>query len=79
MLASSPVFRRQQFLIRVFGGYADRIRPRRMQQVKSMGGGTALEADAESILRAVTPTLDPNRHKGQAGELSNPNSCIILM
>lgn len=29
----------------------------------------ALEADAENILRAITPTLDLARHKGQAGKL----------
>lgn len=30
----------------------------------------AAEADAEHILRKITPSLDPNRHKGQAGKCS---------
>lgn len=28
-----------------------------------------LEADAVSIIKSITPTLDPSRHKGQAGIL----------
>lgn len=35
-----------------------------------MPEGMALEADAENILRAITPTLDLARHKGQAGNLT---------
>lgn len=41
-----------------------------MQQTKAMSG-TAFEADSENILRAITPNLDPSKHKGQAGELAN--------
>ena len=55
MLASPAVFRRQEFLIRCLG-------------VKSMAGSTS-EADAENILRAITPSLDHSKHKGQAGKL----------
>ena len=40
-----------------------------MQQTKAMSG-TAFEADSENILRAITPNLDPSKHKGQAGELA---------
>lgn len=69
MLASSAVLRRQQFLIRTLGGYSDQIHLKRMQQTKAMSG-TALEADAENILRAITPNLDPSKHKGQAGVLA---------
>lgn len=76
MLASSAVFRRQEFLIRCLGGYSDpHPHQKRMQQVKSMGG-QSLEADAENILRAITPTLDPSRHKGQAGMYLYTFSCI---
>lgn len=67
MLASSAVFRRQQFLIRSIGGYSDHIEPRRMQDIRSMSG-TAFEADAENVMREITPVLDPSKHKGQAGE-----------
>ncbi|GAB2266512.1 hypothetical protein Dimus_001516 [Dionaea muscipula] len=35
----------------------------------------AIEADAISILRAITPTLDPTRHKGQAGKVAVIGGC----
>ena len=76
LASSAAVLRRQQFLIRSLGGYTDQTTQRRMQQVNSMSG-TALEADSETILRAITPTLDPNRHKGQAGELIKNSASII--
>ncbi|KAK2646930.1 hypothetical protein Ddye_022125 [Dipteronia dyeriana] len=73
--SSAAVLRRQQFLIRSLGGgYTDQTTQRRMQQVNSMSG-TALEADFESILRAITPILDPNRHKGQAGKIAVIGGC----
>ena len=70
MLDSSAVFRRQRFLIRTLGGYTDQTHQKRMQQTMALSG-TAFEADAENILRAITPTFDPSKHKGQAGELAN--------
>ncbi|KAI4345581.1 hypothetical protein L6164_012689 [Bauhinia variegata] len=70
MLASSPVFRRQQFLIRSLGGASDhQIHFAKMKDLKSV------EADAESILRAITPPLDPSRHKGQAGKIAVIGGC----
>ncbi|TXG71964.1 hypothetical protein EZV62_000543 [Acer yangbiense] len=39
--------------------------------------GTALVADSESILRAITPILDPNRHKGQAGKIAVIGGCRV--
>ncbi|KAK1563122.1 hypothetical protein Q3G72_022683 [Acer saccharum] len=39
--------------------------------------GTALEADSESILKAITPILDPNRHKGQAGKIAVIGGCCV--
>lgn len=78
MLASSAVFRRQQFLIRSLGGYTDHPLQKRMQEVKSMGG-PSLEADAENILRAITPTLDPSRHKGQAGMHIYPHMVLCMV
>ncbi|KAK9992527.1 hypothetical protein SO802_027512 [Lithocarpus litseifolius] len=74
MLASSAVFRRQQFLIRTLGGYTDQTHLKRMQQTKAMSG-TAFEADSENILRAITPNLDPSKHKGQAGKIAVIGGC----
>lgn len=77
MLGSSAVFRRQQFLIRTLGGYTNQTHHKRIQQTKAMSG-IALEADAEHILRAITPTLDPIKHKGQAGELAKSSFLLSL-
>ncbi|ONI28644.1 hypothetical protein PRUPE_1G152800 [Prunus persica] len=77
MLASSPVLRRQQFLIRCLGDYSDQntnTHQKRMQGIK-FTSGASLEADAENVLRAITPTLDPNRHKGQAGKIAVIGGC----
>ncbi|KAM3707413.1 hypothetical protein ACJW31_02G023000 [Castanea mollissima] len=74
MLPSSAVLRRQQFLIRTLGGYSNQTHLKRMQQTKAMSG-TALEADAENILRAITPNLDPSKHKGQAGKIAVIGGC----
>lgn len=57
-ILASSVPRRQQFLIRCVGGSTDQ---RDMQALRS------LEVDSQSIIRAITPALDPTRHKGQAG------------
>ncbi|GAB2215787.1 hypothetical protein Drorol1_Dr00020188 [Drosera rotundifolia] len=35
----------------------------------------AIEADAVSILRSITPTLDPTKHKGQAGKVAVIGGC----
>ncbi|GLT78440.1 hypothetical protein SLA2020_499760 [Shorea laevis] len=78
MLASSAVLRRQQFLIRALGvgggGHGGISHHRTMQAVKCMSG-TSLEADADAILRAITPTLDRSRHKGQAGKVAVVGGC----
>ncbi|KAL6293356.1 hypothetical protein ACE6H2_001498 [Prunus campanulata] len=77
MLASSPALRRQQFLIRSLGDYSDQntnTHQKRMQGI-NFTSGASLEADAEKVLRAITPTLDPNRHKGQAGKIAVIGGC----
>lgn len=76
MLASSAVLRRQQFWIRSLGirDYGVISNRRRLQGIKSMSG-SAIEADAEAILRAITPTLDRSRHKGQAGKIAVVGGC----
>ena len=61
LLASSPVLRRQQFLIRSLGLGVGGIK---------MHNQNSVEADSETILRAITPSLDLSRHKGQAGRTS---------
>ena len=75
MLGSASIIRRQSFLIRCLRNYNKNHHHhcRIMQSVKMSSSGTNsnLEADALNILRSITPTLDPTRHKGQAGNLSN--------
>lgn len=71
MLASSAVFRRQEFLIRCLGVGGQSQQFNR----KSIPRTMALEADAENILRAITPTLDLARHKGQAGKIAVIGGC----
>ncbi|KAK8548538.1 hypothetical protein V6N13_054672 [Hibiscus sabdariffa] len=73
-LASSAVLRRQQFLIRSLGGHSVSDithQKKRMEAVKCSSGG----ADAECVLRAITPSLDPKRHKGQAGKIAVIGGC----
>lgn len=43
------------------GGIDHQTHSTKMQDLGSV------EVDAESIIRAITPALDPTRHKGQAG------------
>eukprot|EP00268_Persea_americana_P025239 TRINITY_DN2459_c0_g1_i5.p1 TRINITY_DN2459_c0_g1~~TRINITY_DN2459_c0_g1_i5.p1 ORF type:complete len:212 (-),score=37.18 TRINITY_DN2459_c0_g1_i5:567-1202(-) len=35
----------------------------------------AIAADAEQFIRRITPSLDPNRHKGQAGKIAVIGGC----
>ncbi|XP_027330650.1 ATP-dependent (S)-NAD(P)H-hydrate dehydratase isoform X2 [Abrus precatorius] len=71
ILYFSPVFRRQQLLIRSLRGSIDHHQPhyRDMQAIRS------IEVDSESIIRAITPVLDPTRHKGQAGNIAVIGGC----
>ncbi|KAK7264513.1 hypothetical protein RJT34_32122 [Clitoria ternatea] len=70
VLASSPVFRRQQFLLRSLGGFIDhQPHSRDMQVLRSF------EVDSECVIRAITPALDPSRHKGQAGNIAVIGGC----
>ncbi|XP_027917501.1 ATP-dependent (S)-NAD(P)H-hydrate dehydratase-like isoform X3 [Vigna unguiculata] len=62
--------RRQQFLIRCVEGSIDhRPHSRDMQALRS------IEVDSESVIRAITPALDPTRHKGQAGNIAVIGGC----
>ncbi|KAL9325508.1 hypothetical protein ACSQ67_006153 [Phaseolus vulgaris] len=70
ILASSPVFRRQQFLIRCVEGSIDhQPLSRDMQVLRS------IEVDPENLIRAITPALDHTRHKGQAGNIAVIGGC----
>ncbi|CDO99004.1 unnamed protein product [Coffea canephora] len=80
--AAAAVFRRQNFLIRCLGGYRKEKNYSNnfhhhcvIRMHSAMSGGPSLEADAVSILRSITPTLDPTRHKGQAGKVAVIGGC----
>ena len=64
LLASSPVYRRQQFLIRSLGVGIDHHIDAHSRNMQGLG---SVEVDAERIIRSITPALHPSRHKGQAG------------
>lgn len=70
---SSAVIRRQHFLIRCLGDYSGSSKnicnstTIKMQSSLS-GGSPSLEVDAVSVLKSITPSLDPSRYKGQAGD-----------
>ncbi|XP_057485915.1 ATP-dependent (S)-NAD(P)H-hydrate dehydratase-like [Actinidia eriantha] len=72
--SSSSIIRRQQFLIRALGGFFKKQTHQRFT-MQSMMSGSALEADALGVLRSITPTLDPTRHKGQAGKIAVIGGC----
>ncbi|EOA19516.1 hypothetical protein CARUB_v10002409mg [Capsella rubella] len=67
--SSSSALRRQQFLVRALCG-SPIHRPKLIRAMSSTS-----EADAESVLRTVTPSLDPKRHKGQAGKIAVIGGC----
>ncbi|KAH0845255.1 hypothetical protein HID58_091883 [Brassica napus] len=68
-LSSSTVIRRQQFLVRTLCASRTHL-PNLIRAMSSTS-----EADAESVLRTVTPSLDPKRHKGQAGKIAVIGGC----
>ncbi|VAH94207.1 unnamed protein product [Triticum turgidum subsp. durum] len=80
MWAASPAFRRQLVLLRslapttcAYGGRASSssLRPHAM----SAAAGPVYEADAEAVVRRITPPLDRARHKGQAGKIAIIGGC----
>ncbi|XP_078150150.1 pfkB-like carbohydrate kinase family protein isoform X2 [Carex rostrata] len=70
MWLSSPscaVLRRQLFLIRTLGpSYTSRTSYSQMERAHCSSISTP-EADAEGVIRRITPVLDRTRYKGQAG------------
>uniref|UniRef100_A0A2P2K0P7 ATP-dependent (S)-NAD(P)H-hydrate dehydratase n=2 Tax=Rhizophora mucronata TaxID=61149 RepID=A0A2P2K0P7_RHIMU len=72
---AAAVSRRQQLLIRSLGGAGeDHNNQYRMQESICVSGAT-LEADADNVLKAITPKLDPTRYKGQAGKIAVIGGC----
>ncbi|XP_057771786.1 ATP-dependent (S)-NAD(P)H-hydrate dehydratase isoform X2 [Salvia miltiorrhiza] len=45
-----------------------------MQSLLS-GGSPSMEVDAVTILKSITPSLEPSRHKGQAGKIAVVGGC----
>ncbi|KQJ88686.1 ATP-dependent (S)-NAD(P)H-hydrate dehydratase isoform X2 [Brachypodium distachyon] len=82
MWAASPAFRRQLFLLRslapsctcVSGGRASSS-SLRVHAMHAAAAGAVYEADAESVVRRITPPLDRARHKGQAGKIAVIGGC----
>ncbi|OWM69845.1 hypothetical protein CDL15_Pgr025694 [Punica granatum] len=74
VFASSSVLRRQQFLIRTLGGCNSQSYQQRVGGIRSMAA-SGIEADADSILRAITPVLESTKHKGQAGKIAVVGGC----
>lgn len=76
MWAASPAFRRQLVLLRSLaptcadGGRASSssLRLHAMYAASAAAAGPVYEADAEAVVRRITPPLDRARHKGQAGQ-----------
>ncbi|XP_044980425.1 ATP-dependent (S)-NAD(P)H-hydrate dehydratase [Hordeum vulgare subsp. vulgare] len=82
MWAASPAFRRQLFLLRslaptcVDGGRvsSSSLRLHAMSAAPA-AAGPVYEADAEAVVRRITPPLDRARHKGQAGKIAIIGGC----
>ncbi|GJN28136.1 hypothetical protein PR202_gb16221 [Eleusine coracana subsp. coracana] len=78
MWAASPTFRRQLILLRTLlppnpaAGCSSS--PSSSLRVRAMAA-TVYEADAEAVVRRITPPLDRARHKGQAGKIAVIGGC----
>ncbi|KAG8090873.1 hypothetical protein GUJ93_ZPchr0011g28506 [Zizania palustris] len=91
MWAASPAFRRQLFLLRLLshpivpvpggGGCSSSSSSsssgylRAHAMAASALAGPVYEADAEAVVRRITPPLDLARHKGQAGKIAVIGGC----
>ncbi|XP_068667225.1 ATP-dependent (S)-NAD(P)H-hydrate dehydratase [Aristolochia californica] len=74
ILDPSTIIRRKQFLIRSLCGSNNQTCIGKMQNIQCMGRPIS-DADAENILRRITPTFDLKRHKGQAGKIAVIGGC----
>ncbi|KAJ1275390.1 hypothetical protein BS78_05G132100 [Paspalum vaginatum] len=89
MWAASPAFRRQLVLLRSLlpcpppHSSVAGIPPStsssstflRASHAMATSAGTVYEADAEGVVRRITPPLDRARHKGQAGKIAVIGGC----
>ncbi|GJN06788.1 hypothetical protein PR202_ga24549 [Eleusine coracana subsp. coracana] len=78
MWAASPTFRRQLILLRTLlppnPAAGCSYSPSSSLRVRTMAA-TVYEADAEAVVRRITPPLDRARHKGQAGKIAVIGGC----
>ncbi|KAG0529596.1 hypothetical protein BDA96_05G111700 [Sorghum bicolor] len=91
MWAASPAFRRQLVLLRSLlpsppapssvAGFppscpsCSSFLRVRTNHAMAASAGTVYEADAEAVVRRITPPLDRARHKGQAGKIAVIGGC----
>ncbi|KAF2910485.1 ATP-dependent (S)-NAD(P)H-hydrate dehydratase [Oryza sativa Japonica Group] len=87
MWAASPAFRRRLFLLRSLSpspcaalpgnaACSSSPSPSTSIRVNAMSAsGPVYEADAEAVVRRITPPLDRARHKGQAGKIAVIGGC----
>uniref|UniRef100_A0A0E0MEP2 ATP-dependent (S)-NAD(P)H-hydrate dehydratase n=1 Tax=Oryza punctata TaxID=4537 RepID=A0A0E0MEP2_ORYPU len=85
MWAASPAFRRRLFLLRSLSPCAAALpnntsssssSPSTFIRLNAMAASDPVyEADAEAVVRRITPPLDRARHKGQAGKIAVIGGC----
>lgn len=77
---SAALLRRQQFLVRCLGDRSISSNNRFHSSVKMQSvASPSFEVDAVTILKSITPSLDPSKYKGQAGILSLSLSLTHLL
>ncbi|KAI8005455.1 ATP-dependent (S)-NAD(P)H-hydrate dehydratase [Camellia lanceoleosa] len=74
MLGCSAFIRRHHFFIRSLGCYTN-TQTHHHNGMSCVMSGSGLESDALGILRSITPSLDPTKHKGQAGKIAVIGGC----
>ncbi|XP_062182787.1 ATP-dependent (S)-NAD(P)H-hydrate dehydratase-like isoform X2 [Phragmites australis] len=83
MWATSPSFRRQLVLLRTLlppptaVGTSSTSSSSSSLRSRAMAGSAVYEADAEAVVRRITPPLDRTRHKGQAGKIAVIGGCHL--
>ncbi|TVU25814.1 hypothetical protein EJB05_28324 [Eragrostis curvula] len=81
MWATSPAFRRQLVLLRTLlpphpaAGSSSSASSSSSLRFRAMASSAVYEADAEAVIRRITPPLDRARHKGQAGKIAVIGGC----
>ncbi|XP_062233216.1 ATP-dependent (S)-NAD(P)H-hydrate dehydratase-like isoform X2 [Phragmites australis] len=82
MWAASPAFRNQLVLLRTLlpsptavGTSSPSSSSPSSLRAHAMAASAVYEADAEAVIRRITPPLDRARHKGQAGKIAVIGGC----